>query len=535
MKKIKQLIAVLVVALCLVTTVSDTCLPVSVYAASTTETTEKINVKKLKIKLSKTTFTYNGKEQKPKVTVTYKGKKVKSENYTVKYSSGRKLPGTYKVTVTLKGKYTGKKTLKYKIELKAPTVKVSKTTDTAITLKWAKTAKSKGYVIYNSKKKKIASTKKTSYTVKNLTSGKKYTFYVRSYSKVGKKTYYSAYAKVSSATSPIIIGAKTLYIGDTYTYKVKTNSKVSWSVDDEEIAEINSKGKLTAYEEGVVEIIAKANGVTSSFETTIKKPSIELNYKYLTINTGTTLKLSTTVAPTNMNIEWETDNGSIVAVSQNGTITANSPGTATIKSIGYYKNYEYEDYCVITVKEAPTTEPSTTAPTEPPIEESAFDILKNYILEYGYENSYGNNFILEESYSDGYTDRFGIIYDSYDNKLVFTSTSTQDNSTWFDYSVEFKIDSSTTSTSVEGIIVYYENYALTASGKAFSTINFNTFTSDTDLKFYWESGSADFIVNGGGELLNSRLHWALKEWDILTKKSCGVSLKDFGFTSYTFR
>ena len=165
MKKLKQLIAFLVVALCLITTVSDTVLPVSVYAVSTTETAKKINVKNLKIKLSKTTFTYNGKEQKPKVTVTYKGKKVKSENYTVKYSSGRKLPGTYKVTVTFNGNYTGKKTLKYKIVLKAPTVKVSKVSVNQATLKWSKTTKATGYIIYDNYKEKIANTKKTSYII----------------------------------------------------------------------------------------------------------------------------------------------------------------------------------------------------------------------------------------------------------------------------------------------------------------------------------------------------------------------------------
>ena len=135
-------------------------------------------------------------------------------------------------------------------------------------------------------------------------SSKKYTFYVRSYSKVGKKTYYSAYAKVSSATSPIIIGAKTLYIGDTYTYKVKTNSKVSWSVDDEEIAEITSKGKLTAYDEGIVKIKAKANGVSSYFNVTVKTPIIKLNNSYISINKGNSAKLIATIVPSQIEVEW---------------------------------------------------------------------------------------------------------------------------------------------------------------------------------------------------------------------------------------
>lgn len=67
-------------------------------------------------KLSKTSYTYNGKVQKPTVTVKDSaGKTISSSNYTVKYSSGCKNAGTYKVTIKMKGNYTGTKTLTYKI------------------------------------------------------------------------------------------------------------------------------------------------------------------------------------------------------------------------------------------------------------------------------------------------------------------------------------------------------------------------------------------------------------------------------------
>lgn len=542
MKKLKQLIAFLVVALCLVTTVSDTVLPVSVYAASTTETAKKISVKKLKIKLSKTTFTYNGKDQKPKVTVTYKGKKVKSENYTVKYSSGRKLPGTYKVTVTFKGDYTGKKTLKYKIELKAPTVKVSKTTVNQATLKWSKTTKATGYIIYDNNKEKIASTKKTSYTLKNLEAGSKNIFYVRSYAKIKNKTYYSKYIKITATTSPLITGASTLYIGDTYTYKATADGKVSWSVDDEEIAEITSKGKLIAYDEGTVKIKAIANNVSSSYNVIIKVPSVKINNRYLTVEEGYTSKISTNIIPSTMEVDWETDNGGIVAVSPDGTITANSPGTATIKAVGYYKDYAYEDYCVITVKEAPSTTPSTTAPTEPPTtqapteppaEESAFDVLKNYILEYGIENNDGEKFIKTYRYYDDYEVMYGILYDHYSDKILFSSIHTNYDSTRIDYSVKFELTSTSISVPVEGTIVFYTYDEYVGGGEATATMNINTFSENTNLKFYWDSSSTDYIIRDGAEILNNQLHFALKIWNSLLKESCGITMKDLGFTAYS--
>ena len=68
----------------------------------------KTPVKNTTIRLSKTVFTYNGKVQKPAVTVTYRGKKLKvRKDYTLTYSKGRKNPGFYTVTVKGTGSYTG--------------------------------------------------------------------------------------------------------------------------------------------------------------------------------------------------------------------------------------------------------------------------------------------------------------------------------------------------------------------------------------------------------------------------------------------
>ncbi|MGN0653554.1 MAG: hypothetical protein ACI4KD_01395 [Oscillospiraceae bacterium] len=74
------------------------------------------------IKISKTGYSYNGKVQKPTVSVKdSKGNKLKKNvDYTVTYSNDKSTKvGTYKVTVKLIGKYKGSKTLTYKITEKS--------------------------------------------------------------------------------------------------------------------------------------------------------------------------------------------------------------------------------------------------------------------------------------------------------------------------------------------------------------------------------------------------------------------------------
>ncbi len=156
------------------------------------------------VKLSKTSYTYNGKTQKPKVVVkTSKGKALtEGKDYTVKYPKGMKNPGSYTVTVTFKGNYSGKKTLTFTIAPKAPTLKVKAGAKKA-TLSWNKQTGSSGYVVYmaaskNGKYKKLATVKggsKTSYTAAKLTKGKTVYFKVVSYTASGKTTVRSAYSK----------------------------------------------------------------------------------------------------------------------------------------------------------------------------------------------------------------------------------------------------------------------------------------------------------------------------------------------------
>ena len=165
------------------------------------------------ISLSKTTFTYNGKTQKPSVVVKDRtGKVLKNgTDYTVKYSSGCKNVGQYSVTITFKGKYSGTKTLVFKIVPKGTSISKLKAGKKQFTAKWsAQTTQTTGYELQYSTKSSMSGAKKvtvgknktTSSTVKKLKGGKKYYVRVRTYKTVkvnGKSVkLYSSWSKVKN-------------------------------------------------------------------------------------------------------------------------------------------------------------------------------------------------------------------------------------------------------------------------------------------------------------------------------------------------
>ncbi len=156
-------------------------------------------------KLSKTAFEYDGKAKKPTVTVkdTAGNVLVKDGDYTVKYVSGRKKIGTYKVTVTMKGNYSGSKSLTFTI--KPAKVKGLKLTSTKKNQLKVTYTKAKGgvkyqlaYRIKGKKAWKKVTVKGASKLLKSLKGGKTYQVKVRAFKKVSGKTYYGAWSAVKT-------------------------------------------------------------------------------------------------------------------------------------------------------------------------------------------------------------------------------------------------------------------------------------------------------------------------------------------------
>lgn len=107
-----------------------------------------------KVTLSESFFTYNGKEQKPKLTVKVGRKIMKEADYTVTFGKGRKEVGRYKVEVSLKDSsgYRGTFITYYYIIPKKVTVKSVKRSGSKVTVKWKKGSKGiTGYELSYSK------------------------------------------------------------------------------------------------------------------------------------------------------------------------------------------------------------------------------------------------------------------------------------------------------------------------------------------------------------------------------------------------
>ena len=158
------------------------------------------------IKLSKTAYTYNGKVQRKALK--------NGTDYKISYPKGMKNVGKYTVKVTLKGNYSGSKSMTYNINPKGTGVSKVKAAKKSFKVTWKKQAtQTTGYQVQystSSKFKKaktvtISKNKTTSKSVSKLSAKKKYYVRVRTYKTVkvnGKNVkLYSGWSKAKSVTT----------------------------------------------------------------------------------------------------------------------------------------------------------------------------------------------------------------------------------------------------------------------------------------------------------------------------------------------
>ena len=170
-----------------------------------------------KAKLSCTSYVYNGRPKTPAVTVTKITKNLPNTDYQVSYPKYRTAVGTYKVTVTGLGQYTGAKTLKYKIMPPlVRSIKTPKRYKGKLKVMWyAMTAGQQakyrsavtGFQVRVSRNSKFTKAKyvkvrgisRSEVTVKGLKRKTKYYVQYRTYKIVGSVTYYSKWSSKKRA------------------------------------------------------------------------------------------------------------------------------------------------------------------------------------------------------------------------------------------------------------------------------------------------------------------------------------------------
>lgn len=168
------------------------------------------------VKLSTTTYTYNGKVKKPAVTAKdNKNNVIPKSAYTVKYSSGCKSVGKYTATVTFRGDYSGSFVRSFQIIPKGTKIKRLKAGKKSFTVKWtAQKTQTTGYQVQYCLKKNFKKGAKTTTVGKNKTVSKKIT-------KRGKKKTY--YVRIRTYKTVKVKGKSTkLYSGWSAVKKVKT-------------------------------------------------------------------------------------------------------------------------------------------------------------------------------------------------------------------------------------------------------------------------------------------------------------------------
>ena len=114
MKNLKKILAVIVCVAMMIPTVA--------FAANTSPA--KINVDTAAVSAGK--LTYTGETQSPKLTVTINGKTlVEGTDFVVTGKTKVTNAGTYEITISGKGNYTGEQTFKYTVAAKKVTAKAA--------------------------------------------------------------------------------------------------------------------------------------------------------------------------------------------------------------------------------------------------------------------------------------------------------------------------------------------------------------------------------------------------------------------------
>ena len=140
-----------------------------------------------------------------------------------------------------------------------------------------------------------------------------------------------------------------MFVGETTTLieTVKptnaTNKNVSWSSSDENVASVNTNGRVTAVAAGeaIITVTTEDGEKTATCKVTVEGTptpivnvsSVSLNKTETTLGVNETEKLVATISPenaTNKNVTWSTSNSGVVTVDQNGNISGVAKGEAFV-------------------------------------------------------------------------------------------------------------------------------------------------------------------------------------------------------------
>ncbi len=257
---------------------------------------------------------------------TIAAKSIGRAKITVRTSNGKKASCTVKVTAP-DAKSIKLKTTSATVE-KGGTLKLSyalNPSDAAGKVKWS--TSNKKVAIVNSKGQVTAKTIGRAKITVQTSNGKKASCTVKVTAPAAKSI------KLNASDATVGIG-KTLALS--YSLNPSdSGDKVAWSSSNEQVAAVNSSGKVTGKSAGSTVIRAQISSkLYATCKITVPAPvsAISLTDAPCYVTVGQSVSLSAKLTPSNAveNITWSSNNQSVVSVSADGVLKGVSEGIATI-------------------------------------------------------------------------------------------------------------------------------------------------------------------------------------------------------------
>lgn len=203
------------------------------------------------------------------------------------------------------------------------------------------------YNIYQNGDKIETGIEEKTFTIEGLSPNTEYEFQVSAENSAGeselteKVTITTDYSDVEEVdVSP---KNNNLDVGETRDLKAEVTPSTakqdtSWSSSDEEIATVDSNGKVEAVAEGEATIIATADGVKGAATVNVTVPvvnveSVELSPNSVDLEVDETQELEATVKPSDADdksVSFSSNDEEVATVDSDGVVTAVSEGEATI-------------------------------------------------------------------------------------------------------------------------------------------------------------------------------------------------------------
>ncbi|MCH5251621.1 MAG: Ig-like domain-containing protein [Lachnospiraceae bacterium] len=144
---------------------------------------------------------------------------------------------------------------------------------------------------------------------------------------------YQPSAVQASSISLVVLSNynKTIQIHQSFYLAAITSNgkKPSWKSSDSKIASVNTYGMVTGKRGGTCRITAKISGAEASCQVTVKKTTITLSSKTITMENGAQYTLGGKTS-NGSSLSWKSSKRSVATIDDEGHIEAKKPGETTI-------------------------------------------------------------------------------------------------------------------------------------------------------------------------------------------------------------